>query len=101
VPAAARWRPPPALVGAVKQPADGSVITCKGCGGTSVRDGSKSPDGWLSLTVSVPPSFSEKGYLWLGQYCSMACLASSVPELDRDEQLARQAYDPVPPDQAR
>lgn len=77
--------------------ADRSVIVCKGCGGTSVRDGNKSPDGWLSLTVSVPPSFSERGYLWLGQFCCVACLARALPELDRDERLAREAYDPVLP----
>lgn len=81
--------------------ADNSVITCKGCGGTSVREGGQSPHGWLSLTVSVPPSFSERGYLWVGQFCCVACLASSVPDLDRDERLARESYDPVLPDEAR
>jgi hypothetical protein len=57
-----------------------------------------SPAGWYGLTVTVPDGMDSrgKGFIWLGQFCSVACLAASVPEMRRQEELARLAYDPVP-----
>ena len=55
-----------------------SVIVCKGCGGRSVRQGGQSPDGWYSLTVSVPFWVNQTGYTWVGQFCSAACIAASA-----------------------
>jgi len=72
---------------------------CKGCGGVAPR----SPDGhlvgWYGLSVGIPPGLSGEGrtYIWVGVWCSVACLESSIPELAGQEQLAHQAYEPVRP----
>lgn len=75
------------------------TVVCKGCGGTATA-GHATPAGWYGLTVSVPPwmiTESGKSFLWVGLFCSVACLASSVPELAQQEQLAHQVYEPVIP----
>ncbi len=75
-----------------------STVVCKGCDGTSTRYGGQNPDGWYSLTVSVPRWVNRKGYAWVAQFCSAACIARAMPRLEYLEKLAREAYDPVPPD---
>lgn len=49
------------------------------------------PRGWLSLSVRVPPDLAPngKGYRYVGQWCSVACLAASIPGLARAERVAR------------
>jgi len=75
-------------------------VVCKGCGGTAERrEDRRGPAGWYGLTVAVPDDIDGrgKGFIWLGQFCSVACLAASVPELRRQEALAHQVYAPVRP----
>jgi hypothetical protein len=80
---------------------DPGVITCRGCGGRAPRGaGSRSPAGWYGLSVSLPETMTssrDRGYVWVGQFCSIACLDAAVPELEQAEQLAQQAYEPVRP----
>jgi hypothetical protein len=74
------------------------VVTCRGCLGKAVRRDGESPAGWYQLSVSVPEWIDHKGYVWVGIFCSVACLALAVPKLEHLERLAHEAYDPVPPE---
>ena len=79
---------------------DRRAVTCKGCGGVAVCEHAGTPAGWYGLTVALPPGMatqSGRNYLWVGLFCSVRCLAGSVPELERQEELAHQAYEPVRP----
>lgn len=79
------------------EPAAGTSV-CKGCGGTAPhRENGRMPLGWYGLTVTVPPEFSDIGYLWVGVFCGIACLAASIPGMAAQEELARLAYEPAPP----
>jgi hypothetical protein len=54
------------------------------------------PYGWFYLTVNVPPWFNSatgKHYRAIGLFCSAACLAATLPEITRDEELHRNAYE--------
>ncbi len=75
------------------------VTRCRGCGGWAASGaGGRSPAGWYGLTVAVPPELDQRrGYIWVGQFCSVGCLASSVPDLRAQEELAHEAYEPVRP----
>ncbi len=79
---------------------DPRVITCKHCGGWAPRhrDG-RNPAGWYTLSVAISPELTtrERGYAWVGAWCSIACLAAAVPDLQQQEQLAHLAYSPVRP----
>jgi hypothetical protein len=81
------------------------AVTCKGCGGVAECGPSGgAPTGWYGLTVAVPAEISTgsgRGYIWVGMFCSVACLASATPQLERQEQLAHQAYEPVRPKAGR
>ena len=76
--------------------------TCKGCGGAAARtaDG-RPPAGWYGLTVTVPSELDGRGrgYVWVGMFCSVRCLAATVPDLEQAEQLAHEMYQPVRPGQ--
>jgi len=75
-----------------------AVIDCKHCGGWAPRTrAGGNPAGWYGLTVAVPAEISQRGYVWVGSYCCVACLAAAVPDLQQQEQLAHQAYSPVRP----
>ena len=89
--------------GAPEPPPAAEVIYCKGCGGTAERrEDGRGPAGWYALSVTVPEALSSrKPFIWLGTYCSVACLAASEPDLRRQEELAHQAYDPVRPQPRR
>ena len=77
----------------------GGTRTCKGCGGKAdAADGSQHPAGWLGLTAFTPKHIgtgSGKGYVWVGLYCSVACLARDLMNLRYQEELAQQAFEPV------
>lgn len=76
------------------------VCTCKGCGGQAARRGNGiAPLGWYGLTVAIPPEMDGKGkgFTWVGQFCSIACLARSVPDLEQQERLAHELYEPARP----
>jgi hypothetical protein len=78
------------------------VATCRNCGGTARRKRPGTyPVGWYGLTVSVPEWYREDGsdkqYMWVGMFCSPACLIAHGPKLQADADLAHQAYDPVIP----
>lgn len=78
--------------------ADSPYIFCKGCGGSARRPGEGgSPAGWYNITVSVPGELNAKGFIWIGQFCCVACIARAVPDLRTAEELARLAYHPVMP----
>ena len=70
------------------------VHTCRNCMGTARKQGSGSyPAGWYALTVSVPEWYgtgSGKQYIWLGMFCSVACLLAHGPQLQADADLAHQ-----------
>lgn len=53
------------------------------------------PRGWYVLSVNVPPEMGKKGqpFLWVGLWCSAACLAADMPWLEDREPLARLAYE--------
>ena len=78
------------------------VYVCRGCGGQARKIDASTPDGWYSLTVSVPEWYSTgsgKDYVWIGMFCSVTCLVAYGPQLQADADLAHQAYDPVIPKQ--
>jgi hypothetical protein len=80
---------------------DVEIATCRSCMGTARRPGpGMYPVGWYGLTVSVPEWYgtsSGKQYIWLGQFCSVACLLAHGPQLQADADLAHQAYEPTAP----
>jgi hypothetical protein len=72
---------------------------CKGCGGVAPRSPDGYLPGWYGLSVGIPPGLSGEGrtYLWVGVWCSVACLETSITDLAGQEQLAHEAYSPVRP----
>lgn len=89
----------------VSNPDGGEVCTCRNCGGTAPRPGpGVYPLGWYALTVSVPEWYSGDGsgkkYVWIGMFCTVACLLAHGPQLQADAELAHQVYEPVIPAQA-
>jgi hypothetical protein len=77
----------------------GGTRTCKGCGGkAAAADGSQHPAGWLGLSAFTPKHIGTgngKGYVWVGLYCSVACLARDLMNLRYQEELAHEAFEPV------
>jgi len=80
----------------VSQPSDRRTVTCRGCGGTTEEN---PPLGWYSLSVRVPDWMGRNGkpYVYVGVWCSAACLLASGPELVEQEGLAHEVYQPVTP----
>jgi hypothetical protein len=80
----------------------GRTVHCRHCLGTAPRPDTSIPVGWLALTVSVPPEYCADGsgrtHIWLGLFCCAACLVAHGPEIERQQDLARQAYQAVVPD---
>jgi hypothetical protein len=80
----------------------GRTVFCRHCGGTAPRPDGNIPVGWLALTVSVPADYcaddSGRTHVWLGLFCCAACLVAHGPEIERQEALARQAYQAVVPE---
>jgi hypothetical protein len=77
------------------------VYVCHHCHGRSEgEDGTGRPWGWYALTVNVPREMGKKGqpFMWVGLWCSAACLAADMPELEDQERLARLAYEADIPD---
>jgi hypothetical protein len=68
---------------------------CQGCGEVEQQQGDGRPWGWYTLSVNVPAWMGKAGkpYLWVGMWCSAACLAADMPTLIGQEQLARLAYE--------
>lgn len=68
------------------------IKRCKHCGTEeTVPQGASPPPGWLSLSVTVPAGVTTKKgqpFLWIGLFCSVACLLQNGPELERAEALA-------------
>lgn len=77
-------------------PPERDTLFCRGCKGTTPRVDTGIPIGWYALTVSVPRDINRKGYIWVGMFCSAACLGAWQPEIAEAEALARQAYDAAP-----
>jgi hypothetical protein len=73
---------------------------CRNCRRKLWLAESRLPHGWYQVTVGVP-EFMEaaqgKGYLWVGAFCSAWCLVEYAPTLEKEEELARQAYEPEVP----
>jgi len=85
--------------------AAGKTVSCRHCHGTASRAANGGPPpGWYSLTVTVPEGYrndrDSKTYLWVGLFCSAACLTAHGPDLARQEALAREGYAPVIPEPA-
>lgn len=73
---------------------------CRICLGRVANLDVGTPHGWYQVTVGVPEfmeSVKGRGYLWVGMYCSSACLAAGVPDIIKQEEMARQVYDPAVP----
>jgi hypothetical protein len=69
---------------------------CKKSASTPAPDAEGHPYGWLYLTVNVPPWFNSgtgRHYRSIGLFCSAACLEAALPEITRDEDLHRSAYE--------
>jgi len=81
---------------------DGREVYCRYCSGTAPRPGDGLPAGWIGVTVSVPGWYCGDGsgprHVWLGLFCCVAHLLAHGPEMERQEDLARQAYQAVVPD---
>ena len=67
---------------------------CRGCNGWQYN-GNGRPRGWYSLSVRVPAELGKNGrpYVWVGEWCSAACLAGSMADLETAELRARLAYE--------
>jgi hypothetical protein len=73
------------------------IVRCSGCQGSVTVPAGSGPDrprGWLSLSVRIPPESSPSGKATrgVGQWCSVACLARSLPGLARGERAARKHW---------
>lgn len=69
---------------------------CAHCKGVRGTENGHVPFGWYQVTVSVPEHMQNtpgRGYLWVGTYCSSDCLAAAMPDIARQEMLARMAYE--------
>ena len=64
-------------------------IRCRRCrkisGGTA--------NGWYQLSVAVPVAVNSRGYIWVGTFCSLACLAWHLPELERQDRQTADLYE--------
>lgn len=85
---------------------DSKPFICRNCGGTAPKPGRlpagdpvPQPAGWYNLTVSVPyPTGTGKHYIWVGLFCSAACLIAYGAELEQQEAVARLWYEAVVPE---
>lgn len=80
------------------------TVFCRRCQGRLTLDDFRLPHGWYQLTVGVPEymeSTPGRGYLWIGMFCSAACLAAGMSEIRQQEELARQAYEAEVPAAAK
>jgi hypothetical protein len=69
---------------------------CKRRATVPVPEAQGHPYGWFYLTVSVPPWFNSatgKMYRAVGLFCSAECLARGLPDITRDEEMHRNAYE--------
>jgi hypothetical protein len=83
---------------ATPEPTNGSwrETFCRNCQGKVTLAKSRIPHGWYQVTVGVPEYMETKqgkGYLWVGMFCSAWCLVEYAPTLEKQEALARQAYE--------
>jgi hypothetical protein len=75
------------------------TVSCRQCKKTAevpVPQADGHPYGWFYLTVMVPPWFNSatgKAYRAVGLFCSAECLAAAMPDIQRDEELHRNAYE--------
>lgn len=75
------------------------TVSCRQCGRRAETPAPSSdghPYGWFYLTVNVPPWFnsgSGKPYRAIGLFCSPGCLAAAMPEIGRNAELHREAYE--------
>lgn len=68
------------------------IPTCKGCGRRPHRE-TDTPLGWYNLTVTTPRDVGKRGYVWLGVFCSLKCLALHIPELRRQNMITEDLYE--------
>ena len=71
-------------------------VFCRTCRGTLTYSEFRLPHGWYQVTVGVPDfmeSTPGRGYLWIGVFCSASCLSAGLPEIQKQEELARQVYE--------
>jgi hypothetical protein len=86
----------------VSIPDSDEIVICRNCRGAARKTSTGwPPTGWYGLTVSVPEWYSDDGsgkqHVWLGMFCTVACLIGYGPQLQADADLAHQVYDPVIP----
>lgn len=79
------------------QPSRQAGLRCRGCGGTLDGGGTVTPPGWYQISVGVPKWLAPRGFRWVGLFCSVGCIEAAIPGLEAQERLAREVYDPVPP----
>lgn len=66
---------------------------CRGCQRTAA---SKDLLGWYNLTVNVPVDINPRKYIWLGIFCSLACLARHMPDLRLQQLATEDLYERTP-----
>lgn len=51
------------------------------------------PHGWYQLSVCVPENLNPRGYIWLGTFCSVKCLALQVPDIRLASEYTEDLYE--------
>ncbi len=64
---------------------------CRNCDRQAPRS---APRGWYNLTVNVPTDIDhgDRGYIWLGVFCSLRCLHAHWPELQKQDDETLDLY---------
>ena len=56
---------------------------------------SEPPNGWYSVSVAVPEHVNPRKYVWVGMFCSLACLAREMPVMRQQQLETESDYDHV------
>lgn len=69
------------------------TMRCKGCERRVATPKARGPYGWYTLSVGVPRDLDPRGYIWIGMYCSVRCLAFETPNMVLQEEATADLYE--------
>jgi hypothetical protein len=72
----------------------GDYVQCSGCKGLALRspDQQGHPWGWFSISINTPKK-GNKGYEWVGVYCSVECIKDDMTRIESIEASHDDNYD--------
>ncbi len=69
----------------------GEKAVCRRCRRTGPKF--PPPQGWYSVSVNVPKTIDKRGYVWVGLFCSLSCLAFHMPTMKMQDDMTQDLYE--------